>query len=130
MRALLILIPVFSLLVASCASVETVKEAKGEGTKRVYPYPYDMVFKATLKAAVQQKLEVVESDKTAKRIVLSHGTTWLSWGENIAIFLDPQSPNATEVEIVSKPVMAPLNFPPEWDKILLDQIDKELGLKK
>jgi hypothetical protein len=37
---------------------------------------------------------------------------------------------STEFEIVSKPVLSPLNFPPDWQKILLDQIDVELKARK
>jgi hypothetical protein len=54
---------------------------------------------------------------------LSHGVTLWSWGERIAVFLKAATDKTTEVEIVSKPVLAPLNFPPDWQKILLDQID-------
>ena len=64
------------------------------------------------------------------RIVLSHGLTLWSWGERIAVFVKPGSGGSTEVEIVSKPVMTPLNFPPEWDRILLDQINVELSQGK
>ena len=49
-----------------------------------------------------------------------------SWGERIAVFVKPLSNNETEVEVVSKPVLAPLNFPPDWQNILLDQIEAEL----
>ena len=111
-------------------AIETVKEAKGQGAKRVYQHSYEVVYNATLAAAMKQKLEIVEGDKSAKRIVLSHGITWLSWGERIAIFLKPKTANSTEVEIVSKPILSPLNFPPDWNKILLDQIDVELRSNK
>ena len=60
------------------------------------------------------------------RIVLSHGVTLWSRGERIAVFVKPGSGGSTEVEIVSKPVMSPLNFPPDWPQILFKQIDIEL----
>lgn len=116
-------------LVIGCASTETVKEARGQGTSRVYDRPYDAVYDATVVAAKAKELEVVEADKAKGSLVLSHGVTWWSWGERIAVFLKRTGPSATEVEIVSKPVMAPLNFPPEWDKILLQQIGEELARK-
>lgn len=119
-----------AIFIVGCASTETVVESKGQGEKRVYSHTYEAVYKATLEAAAKHKLEVVESNKTTRRIVLTHGTTWLSWGENIAIFFNSISGNKTEVEIVSKPVMAPLNFPPEWGKILHKQIGSELNASK
>ena len=124
--AVLLLIGMLSLFLGGCASTETVKDARGQGVTRVYASPYEAVFNATLNAAKQKKLDVVESDKAAGRLVLSHGITWLSWGERIAVFIKATAPNSTEVEIVSKPILSPLNFPPDWQKILLDQIDNDL----
>ena len=72
----------------------------------------------------------MESYKASGRLVLSHGVTLWSWGERIAVFLKPVDRRSTEVEIVSKPVLSPLNFPPDWQKILLDQIDVELKARK
>lgn len=118
-----------AILIVGCASTETVKEAKGQGTTRVYAHSFDTVFQATLDAAAKQKLKVIEQDKSKKTIMLSHGTTWMSWGENIAVFFKELSANSTEVEIVMKPVMQPLNFPKEWEKILHDEIASDLEQK-
>lgn len=118
------------LLASGCASTETVKEAQGQGVSRTYPYAFEPVYNATLAAANAKKLEVVENDKANGRLVLAHGVTLWSWGERIALFIKPTAANSTEVEIVSKPVLAPLNFPPDWQQILLDQIDVELRSKK
>lgn len=117
-------------LMAGCASTETVKEAQGQGVSRTYAAGYEAVYAATLEAAKTKKLEVVESDKAGGRLVLSHGITWWSWGERVAVFVKAKGAAATEVEVVSKPVMSPLNFPPDWQKILLDQIDAELAPKR
>ena len=119
-----------SLMIASgCATTETVKEAEGEGVSRIYQYEYMPVYQATLKAAKAKELEVVESDEKTGHVVLSHGVTLWSWGERIAIFVKPVNDASTEVEIVSKAVMSPLNFPPDWENILLDQIATELKTK-
>ncbi len=117
-------------LLAGCASTETVRQAQGQGVARTYPAAYEAVYNATLQAAKSRELEVVESDKAAGRLVLSHGVTLWSWGERIAVFIKARGSAATEVEIVSKPVLSPLNFPPDWQRILLDQIGVELAAKK
>jgi hypothetical protein len=119
-----------ALLAPGCASVDTVREAKGEGVSRIYQDAYEPVFNATLAAAKKKELEVVDSDKRGGRLILSHGITWLSWGERIAVFLVARTPTTTEVEVVSKPVMSPLNFPPDWQQILLEQIEVELRAGK
>jgi len=42
------------------------------------------------------------------------------------VFLTSVSASETEVEIVSKPVLAPLNFPPDWESRLFRAIGREL----
>ncbi len=126
MKISFLMVAFVALIASGCASTETVKEAKGQGVSRSYPYAYEPVYNATVAAAKNRSLDVVENDKTNGRLILSHGITLWSWGERIAVFIKPIAAASTEVEIVSKPVLAPLNFPPDWQKILLDQIEVEL----
>ncbi len=116
----------FAATLIGCASTETVKKDKGQGLSKIFQNSYEQVYNATLAAAETKKLEVVENDKANGRIILSHGVTLWSWGERIAVFLKPLAANSTEVEIVSKPVLSPLNFPPDWQKNLFEQIATEL----
>ena len=126
MKNLIPAICVLAVLVGGCASTESIKDSKGQGISRVYPYPLEAVFNAAGAAAKAKELEVVESDRNSGTLTLSHGVTLLSWGERIAVFIKPVTSKSTEVEIVSKPVLAPLNFPPDWQQILLDEIDARL----
>jgi hypothetical protein len=121
---------ILATLLAACASTDTVKEAQGQGASRSYEHAYESVFNATIAAARAKELEVVESDKNSGRLVFSHGVTLWSWGERIAVFVKPESSRTTQVEIVSRPVLAPLNFPPDWQGILLEQIASELKTGK
>ena len=114
------------MFLVGCASTETVRGSKGEGAKKLYAATFETVYPALLRAAKSEKLEVVSTDKNAGRIDLSHGVTLWSWGERISIFLTKISAKKTEVEIVSKPVLAPLNFPPDWENRLFKAIDREL----
>lgn len=130
MKISILMITLVAVIASGCASTETVKEATGQGLSHNYPYAYEPVYNATLSAAKTKKLEVVENDKSGGRLLFSHGVTWWSWGERIAVFIKPVAANTTEVEVVSKPVLSPLNFPPDWQKILLEQIDVELRTGK
>jgi hypothetical protein len=130
MKNSLFVVCIFAIVAGGCASTETVKEAKGQGASRVYQSAYEPVFNATLAAAKTKELEVVENDKSSGRLILAHGVTLWSWGERIAVFVKPLTAETTEVEIVSKPVMSPLNFPPDWQQILLEQIDVQLRTGK
>lgn len=116
-----------AILLVGCASTETVRQEKGEGDKRLFEHDYDAVFDASLVVAGKQGLEVVEQDRDNGTIMLSHGITLWSWGERIAVFVKKVSASQTEVEIISKPVMAPLNFPPDWVNRIFDGIASELG---
>ncbi len=124
-----VMVAVLVALLVGCASTETVKEAQGQGVERAYPYPCPGVYAATLAAAKARQLEVVDSEAAQGWLILSHGVTRWSWGERIAVFAKPATPDGTPVEIVSKPVLSPLSFPPDWQKILFDQIDVELGAR-
>lgn len=130
MKISILMITIVAVIASGCATTETVKEAQGQGVSRSYAYAYEPVYNATLSAAKIKKLDVVESDKSGGRLILSNGITWWSWGERIAVFIKPVTVSKTEVEIVSKPVLSPLNFPPDWQKILLEQIDVELRTGK
>ncbi len=121
---------VLAILLTACASTETVKEAQGQGISRSYENAYESVFNASIAAAKAKELEVVESDKNSGRLVFSKGVTLWSWGERIAVFVKPVNGKTTQVEVVSKAVVAPLNFPPDWQNILLDQIASELQTGK
>jgi hypothetical protein len=130
MKASIFLVTFVALLAAGCASTQTVKEAKGQGASRVYRHGYSTVYRATLSAARAKELEVAESDRKAHRLILTQSVTWKGLGEKVAVFITPVTRASTKVEVVSKPVLAPLNFQPDWQQALLDQIDAELKAKK
>lgn len=65
------------------------------------------------------------STETVKQ-AQGQGVSLWSWGERIAAFVKRGTGAGTEVEIVSKPVMSPLNFPPDWPQIIFKQVDVEL----
>ena len=117
------------IFVFGCASTETVKEAQVKDATRVYAAPYATVFEATAAAAKRNDLQlyVVENDKAAGRVVLSHGITWQSLGE---ISFKSSTPTSTQVGIVNTGAMAHLIDLPEWQTMLLDEIEQELQRKK
>jgi hypothetical protein len=130
MKVSVFLVTFVALLTGGCASTQTVKDAQGQGASRVYHHGYSSVYRATLSAAKAKELEVAESDRKAHRLILTQGVTWKGLGEKVAVFITPVTRASTKVEVVSKPVLAPLNFQPDWQQALLDQIDAELKAKK
>lgn len=122
MRALVFVLVLVASTLSGCATTETVRETAGQGVTRTYARSFDDIHAATLAVAKARGLDVVEDDRAQGRLLLAHGVTLWIRGERIAVFIRRIGPERTEVEVVSKPVLAPLNFPPDWQKLLLDEI--------
>ncbi len=118
------------LLLGACATTQSVQQAKGTGEKRRFGADYEAVYKATLSAASKQGLTLTSEDKNSGQILLSHGLTPWSWGKRVAIFVTKISESQTQVEVISKPARAPLNFPADWVTKLFDAIGAELQSHK
>jgi hypothetical protein len=114
-------------LLIGCASVETVKEAKGMGVKRTFRQPYDIVYQSVLNSATKRKLELIEQNRATGSVVLSSGPSWTSLGERIAVFVSRISGRSTTVEIVSRPVLSGVTLPPDWPALLYGDIEHELA---
>ena len=128
-RALLLTLAV-ALLFGGCASVESVKQAKGQGVKRTFRYSGDAVFQAMLTVGARRMLELVEQDRAAGLIVFSSGASLGSLGERIAVFVTRANERSTALEVVSKPIGGVVTFPPDWPGILYGDLEHELALQK
>ena len=114
------------LVLAACGSAEVmdqVKDARGQGVTREFQGPYDKVYALVLAVASRNKLDLVEQDKAAGRILLSSGMSAGSFGERIAVFVSRSGPRSTNVEIVSKPVSQRLAIHEDWPKLLFAEIE-------
>ncbi len=116
---------------SACTSIEAVKEARGKGAKRTFKQSYDEVFAAALSAAAKKKLETVSSARDTGTILLSNGASLGSLGgERIAVFVSRLSDKTTGVEIVARPVVATVSFPPDWPSLLFGEIEEELAARR
>lgn len=115
---------------AACASIDSVKDARGKGVKRTFKQPYDEVYAATLAAAAGKKLELVSATRATGAILLSNGASLGSLGERIAVFVSRVGDRVTSVEVVSRPVVSTLSFPPDWPMLLFGEIEEELAARR
>jgi hypothetical protein len=115
---------------AACASIDSVKDARGKGVKRTFKQPYDEVYAATLAAAARRKLELVSATPATGAILLSNGASLGSLGERIAVFVSRLGERVTSVEVVSRPVVSTLSFPPDWPILLFGEIEEELAARR
>lgn len=113
---------------AGCATTETVKQARGEGSKRLFPQDLKGVRAAVVAAAKSRGLDVLETNDDG--FVLSAGVNWRSFGERVAVFVRAVSPRLTEVEVVSRPLLVSMNFPRDWEHSMLDAVDRSLRGEK
>ena len=121
--------PVLLLVtLAGCSTVSDVKEAKGEGVTRTFHYSYDQVWEASLFSMRVLGLPVVSSNKTddAARILATTPRHDMSWGENVAVFIDRVESNKSSIEVISKRVVAPNIFATDWTDPLLSRIANKL----
>ncbi len=115
---------------AACASVDTVKDARGQGVKRTFRQPYDDVYAATLAAVARKKLEVVSTTRETGTVLLSNGPSLVSLGERIAIFVTRLNDKSTTVEVVSRPLVPTVSFPPDWPELLFGEIEEALATRR
>jgi len=113
-----------------CTTIDNVKDARGKGVKRTFKQPYDEVFGAALNAAAKKKLEVVSSARDSGTILLSNGALLGSLGERIAVFVSRLGDRTTSVEVVARPVIATVSFPPDWPSLLFGEIEEELTARR
>jgi hypothetical protein len=114
----------------ACTTVDNVKDARGKGVKRTYKQPYDEVFGAAMHAANKKKLAIVSSVRDSGTILLSNGASLGSLGEHIAIFVSRVSERSTSVEVVARPVVGTVSFPPDWPSLLFGEIEEELTARR
>ncbi len=111
-------------LLAGCASFDSVKQERGEGIKRTFNRPYDEVFMAAMSAAVRMKLTIVNSERASGTILLSNSASLSSpGGERIAVFVNRLQDGVTSVEVVARPVISRVSFPPDWPELLFGEIE-------
>ena len=115
-------------LAGGCATTETVKQARGEGSKRLFPQDLKTVRAAVAASAKSRGLDILENNDDG--FVLSAGLSWRSFGERVAVFVRAVSPRLTEVEVVSRPLLGPMNFPRDWEHAMLDAVDRSLRGEK
>lgn len=120
-----------SLLLSGCATVSTVKRSEGGGVTKRYPYAFDQVFAKLRGSLGEVGLNLVEtqqsSDGTRGSVIASKGLSLFSYGERVAVFLTKRSEYETEVEVVSKRVLATNILAKDWTQDIFQTLDRRLA---
>lgn|SRR3989338_4731716 len=117
---------VIAFILLGCATVNTVKGAKGTGTVEEFNYPYDKVYEATIDALKELSIEIVEKNKVSGEIIGKRTASNVSFGERMAVFISALSPQRSKVEIISKTYLATNIFAKDWTQSIFSRIRENL----
>jgi len=113
-------VAIFGILCISvlqgCTTLADARKAEGQGVIKVYKANVETTWQKSLQVLSKLKLETATENKQDGYILAQRGMGFfqMSYGENVAIFLRPKAVNQTEVEVISKRVMATNIFAPDW----------------
>lgn len=117
------------LISAGCNTLADAKAAKGTGKIRDYDYSYDIIWENIPYVLSDCGLETVITDKEEGYMLAQKGITLASYGEQVAVFLTEIDESRTKVEVVSKKSMETNIFAWNWEKPILDGLEKRLAEK-
>ena len=119
-----------ALVLSGCSTLAGVKAAKGSGQSQVYCAKKEVVWKELSNVLNQLELNVKQSNESDGYMLAQAGLTLLSYGENIAIFVesDRYQPTTSRVEVVSKRVLA-TNFTAAntWELEILSKLNSKFN---
>lgn len=117
-------------LISGCSTLADARSAKGSGLSREYSASMDQVWKTIPVVLAELSLPMVGDNRQEGYILAQRGITPLSYGENVAIFVESvNGVTRTRVEVVSKKTMATNVFAPDWSKEILDKLGEQLEKK-
>lgn len=112
-----------AMLLSGCSTLSSVQAERGKGSIRVYPASFETVWEKANQALRILHLGVAESNQKEGYILAETGISASSWGEKVAIFIRQVDPSSTQVEVVSRKVMATNMFAENWEPRILETLE-------
>jgi hypothetical protein len=117
------------LLNSGCSTLADARAARGTGTAMNFASPPDTVWGLLPGVIKEVGLDFVGDNKQEGYLLAQRGINPLSYGEHVAIFVEPLGQTGrTRVEVVSKRAMATNVFAPDWESELLTKLSARLSL--
>ncbi|MBX3716283.1 MAG: hypothetical protein KF738_09820 [Burkholderiales bacterium] len=114
-------------LATGCTTLADARAAKGSGPSREYAASMDKVWNTIPVVLKELELPLVSQNRAEGTVLAQRGITAFSYGENVAIFVEPVGGQVrTRVEIVSKKAMQTNIFAPDWSVEILDKLGEKL----
>ena len=127
-RSLSALFIVFSILLQSgCATVEDAEAKRGSGRIEVYDLPKQKVWSSMLEVLGTTSLNIVSKDESEGVILARRKLNWFSFGENVAIYIEPFKGNAsTQVEVVNVKRVESNKNTLDWETRIFTKLNRAL----
>jgi len=119
---------VFAILLQSgCATVEDAEAKRGSGRVEVYDLSKQTVWNSMLEVLGTTSLSIVSKDESEGVILARRKLTWFSFGENVAIYVEPVNDNAsTRVEVVNVKRVESNKNSLDWETRIFTKLDRVL----
>ncbi|HHH43772.1 MAG TPA: hypothetical protein ENK49_06515 [Gammaproteobacteria bacterium] len=115
------------LLQAGCATVKDAEAKRGTGRVEVYDLPQQTVWNRMLEVLGTTSLEIVSKDESEGKILARRKLTWFSFGENVAIYVEPMNGGAsTRVEVVNVKRVESNKNSLDWETRIFTKLDRAL----
>jgi hypothetical protein len=115
------------LLQSGCATVKDAEAKRGSGRVEVYDLPKERVWNSMLEVLGTTSLNIVSKDENKGEILARRKLTWFSFGENVAIYVEPTNDNAsTRVEVINVPRVESNTNYLDWETRIFTKLDRAL----
>ena len=115
------------LLQSGCATVKDAEAKRGSGRVEVYDLPKERVWNSMLEVLGTTSLKIVSTDESKGEILAKRKLTWFSFGENVAIYVEPTNDNAsTRVEVINVPRVESNTNYLDWETRIFTKLNRAL----
>ena len=127
MKKIIPLFLVFIFLIQGCSTLADARNAKGQGTSKIYNASFEKSWATVLEILKEIELPMAGENKEQGYILAQNGISIGSSGENVAIFLEKTNEaQKTKIEIVSKKAMATQVFATNWEPKIIEKLDEKI----
>lgn len=113
--------------VSGCTTLADAKLARGTGESRLYPVSADAIWSILPEVVRAAGLDYVDGNRPEGYALAQHSMNLLTYGENVAIFVEPGNDvSTTRVEIVSKRALVTNITATNWEGTILDGLSHAL----
>jgi hypothetical protein len=110
--------------IPGCATLADAQRARGTGPSKIYNVSSDQIWDVMQTVISEVGLDYAGENRKEGYVLAQRSISAFSYGENVAIFIEPQGKDKTRVEVVSKKAMATNIFAPDWSGPIFEKLDQ------